>query len=95
MNCPACNVELRMGDRLGIELDYCPQCRGIWLEKGKLDRILEKSAGGPPQPASPQPERYGERRFGHKDDRGHDYDHEHDHEHGGHGRKRGFFDFFD
>jgi uncharacterized protein len=45
MNCPVCNVELKMGDRHGVEIDYCPQCRGVWLEKGKLDRILERAAG--------------------------------------------------
>lgn len=85
MNCPVCNVELRMGDRFGIELDYCPQCRGVWLEKGKLDRIIEKAA-------APRPEPYGdagresERRFGYRGDR----EYEHEHEHGHHGRKRSF-----
>ena len=43
MNCPVCNVELRMADRQGIEIDYCPQCRGIWLDRGELDKIIERS----------------------------------------------------
>lgn len=88
MNCPVCNVELRMGDRLGIELDYCPQCRGIWLEKGKLDRILEKSAGARPEQAvDPGPS------YGHRDEHGYEHDRGH---YGRHGKKRGFFaDLFD
>ncbi len=43
MNCPACNVELRLAERQGIEIDYCPQCRGVWLDRGELDKIIEKS----------------------------------------------------
>lgn len=43
MNCPNCNVSLVMSERQGIEIDYCPQCRGIWLDKGELDKILERS----------------------------------------------------
>ena len=44
MNCPVCNVELKMAERQGIEIDYCPQCRGIWLDRGELDKIIERSA---------------------------------------------------
>ena len=44
MNCPNCNVSLVMSDRQGIEIDYCPQCRGIWLDRGELDKIIERSA---------------------------------------------------
>ena len=50
MNCPNCNVTLVMSDKQGIEIDYCPQCRGIWLDRGELDKIIERSAaiqGGP------------------------------------------------
>ncbi len=43
MNCPICNVELKMTDRQGIEIDYCPQCRGVWLDRGELDKIIERS----------------------------------------------------
>ncbi len=45
MNCPNCNVTLVMSDKQGIEIDYCPQCRGIWLDRGELDKIIERSAG--------------------------------------------------
>ncbi|MFZ5989309.1 MAG: zf-TFIIB domain-containing protein [Bacillota bacterium] len=43
MNCPLCNVELKMADRQGVEIDYCPQCRGVWLDRGELDKIIERS----------------------------------------------------
>ena len=44
MNCPNCNEILVMTDRQGIEIDYCPKCRGVWLDKGELDKIIERSA---------------------------------------------------
>jgi len=40
MNCPTCNVELKPADRQGIEIDYCPKCRGVWITREELDRIL-------------------------------------------------------
>ncbi len=43
MNCPKCNVLLAISDRQGIEIDYCPQCRGVWLDRGELDKIIERS----------------------------------------------------
>jgi Zn-finger nucleic acid-binding protein len=43
MNCPVCNVELKMTDRQGVEIDYCPKCRGVWLDRGELDKIIERS----------------------------------------------------
>jgi hypothetical protein len=49
MNCPVCNVELKMADRQGIEIDYCPRCRGIWLDRGELDKIIERSNVGRPE----------------------------------------------
>jgi uncharacterized protein len=44
MNCPIDGSELRITERQGIEIDYCPQCRGIWLDRGELDKVLERSA---------------------------------------------------
>jgi Zn-finger nucleic acid-binding protein len=45
MNCPACKtVSLSMSERNGIEIDFCPECRGVWLDRGELDKIIEKSA---------------------------------------------------
>ncbi|MEX2295774.1 MAG: zf-TFIIB domain-containing protein [Dongiaceae bacterium] len=43
--CPDDNVELIATDRQGIEIDYCPRCRGIWLDRGELDKIVERSGG--------------------------------------------------
>ena len=43
MPCPVCKVPLVMSERQGVEIDYCPQCRGVWLDRGELDKILERS----------------------------------------------------
>jgi Zn-finger nucleic acid-binding protein len=43
MQCPVCNLELRMSERQGVEIDYCPQCRGVWLDRGELDKIIERN----------------------------------------------------
>jgi Zn-finger nucleic acid-binding protein len=45
MDCPVCsNTKLVMSERQGIEIDYCPTCRGVWLDRGELDKIIDKSA---------------------------------------------------
>lgn len=49
MKCPICTIDLMMADRQGIEVDYCPQCRGVWLDRGELDKIIERTASAPPQ----------------------------------------------
>lgn len=41
MKCPHCNETLLMSERLNIEIDYCPQCRGVWLDKGELEKMLD------------------------------------------------------
>jgi uncharacterized protein len=43
MKCPVCNVDLLITERQNIEVDYCPSCRGVWLDRGELDKILERS----------------------------------------------------
>jgi Zn-finger nucleic acid-binding protein len=49
MNCPVCaNTNLVMSERQGIEIDYCPQCRGVWLDRGELDKIIDRSQAGSP-----------------------------------------------
>ncbi|MBT9568353.1 MAG: zf-TFIIB domain-containing protein [Thiobacillus sp.] len=57
MQCPVCkSVNLVMSERQGIEIDYCPQCRGVWLDRGELDKIIERSASLEPaaqRPTSP------------------------------------------
>ena len=49
MKCPNCSdAALAMTDRQGIEIDYCPQCRGVWLDRGELDKLLERAATAAP-----------------------------------------------
>ncbi len=43
MNCPVDNELLQMTERSGVEVDYCPRCRGIWLDRGELDKILDRA----------------------------------------------------
>ena len=82
MNCPKCNIALSMTDRQGVEIDFCPTCRGVWLDRGELDKIIERSgpiatppaaipaagmAGAVP-PAMPPPQRDYRRRDDDDDD---------------------------
>ncbi|SMO62619.1 hypothetical protein SAMN06265173_107137 [Thalassovita litoralis] len=67
MQCPIDGTQLVMTERAGVEIDYCPQCRGVWLDRGELDKIIERSANQAPQPAAPQPDYRAERPY---DDRG-------------------------
>lgn len=54
MKCPVCaDATLVMSERQGIEIDYCPQCRGVWLDRGELDKIIERSTAVSSIPASP------------------------------------------
>ncbi len=43
MKCPKCDVTLVLAERQGIEIDYCPECRGVWLDRGELDKIIERA----------------------------------------------------
>ena len=47
MLCPTCKTPLTMSERQGIEIDYCPTCRGVWLDRGELDKMIERSAAAP------------------------------------------------
>ena len=61
MNCPVCEtVELALAERERVEIDYCPRCRGVWLDRGELDKIIERAArefgdAAPSAPSAPQP----------------------------------------
>jgi uncharacterized protein len=44
MKCPSCNETLLMSEKRGVEIDYCPNCRGIWLDRGELEKIMDSSA---------------------------------------------------
>lgn len=52
MKCPTCNVILVSTDRNGIEIDYCPLCWGVWLDKGELNQIIERSVSEPRVPSA-------------------------------------------
>jgi hypothetical protein len=92
--CPACRVSLVMSERSGIEIDYCPQCRGIWLDRGELDKIIERSAretapaaqpqqqAAYAQPSYQQPQQYPQQ----------GYDPRYDQGHYGHKRKKSFLE---
>lgn len=51
MKCPIDNEQLVMTERSGVEIDYCPKCRGVWLDRGELDKIIERSAAASPTPS--------------------------------------------
>jgi len=57
MSCPVDGATLVMSERSGIEIDYCPTCRGVWLDRGELDKIIERNsqAAAPQQQAAPPP----------------------------------------
>jgi Zn-finger nucleic acid-binding protein len=85
MLCPIDGTQLVMADRQGVEIDYCPQCRGVWLDRGELDKIIERSvpsAAPPPPPQASAPRGYDD--HGH-DQRGQDYRGQ---DHRGHPRKK-------
>ena len=101
MQCPVCSVALTMSDRQGIEIDYCPQCRGVWLDRGELDKIIERSRGGfasaedrPVQRPEQRPEQRPDRFSGYSGDR--PVHRDHDHEYPKRKRKESWFeDLFD
>ena len=66
MQCPTDGSVLVMSERSGVEIDYCPTCRGVWLDRGELDKILERAAresgpapAAPTAPAAPAAPAYG------------------------------------
>ena len=54
MNCPVCNVALNMTERQGVEVDYCPKCRGVWLDRGELDKLIDRAVDQQPAAAGQQ-----------------------------------------
>ena len=96
MFCPVCKrVELVMTDRQGIEIDYCPTCRGVWLDRGELDKLIERSvqlvSNGPaPAAAARDRSRSHDNRPGFKDSEFGHKDHVHGQK-GQHGQRRSFW----
>lgn len=98
MDCPVCkNVSLVMSERQGIEIDYCPNCRGVWLDRGELDKIIERSVGAagpgaaaPAQHRAPDP-RYSQPdpRYAQQDPRYAQQDPRYYQQHGGHSHGHG------
>lgn len=52
MKCPEDQATLLITERSGVEIDYCPECRGVWLNKGELDRIIEKNTAYESKPSN-------------------------------------------
>lgn len=59
MKCPNDSTTLSISDKQGVEIDYCPECRGVWLDRGELDKLIERSDAGR---VAPSTERYEEPR---------------------------------
>ena len=76
MHCPVCkDPKLVISERQGIEIDYCPDCRGVWLDRGELDKLIERSVADtapPPVAAAPVREVQYDRRDDRYDDRKYD-----------------------
>jgi len=69
MACPVDGATLVMSERSGIEIDYCPTCRGVWLDRGELDKIIERNAADVAPPARQQQsyqQHQGQHGYGHK-----------------------------
>jgi Zn-finger nucleic acid-binding protein len=58
MKCPTDQATLVMSERAGIEIDYCPECRGVWLDRGELDKILDRAAADVPSAPAPPPQQH-------------------------------------
>jgi uncharacterized protein len=77
MKCPIdTDIDLVMTDRQGIEIDYCPKCRGVWLDRGELDKLIDRSATAAPAPQQAYQERSFLPQRDPRQQHGHDY-HEH------------------
>jgi Zn-finger nucleic acid-binding protein len=83
MQCPVDSADLLMAERHGVEIDYCPKCRGIWLDRGELDKIIEQADG-----------RSGDRERN-DDDREREDDYEEERGRGRGRRRRRMSDFFE
>lgn len=91
MNCPVDNTTLQMTSRDGVEIDYCPSCRGVWLDRGELDKVIERSSGG----GHSSPDRYEQPRHNFDDrDNSHHDDHRYN-DHKKHKKESFMGDLFD
>ncbi|UCI34948.1 zf-TFIIB domain-containing protein [Mesorhizobium sp. B4-1-4] len=88
MVCPSCRVALVMSERQGIEIDYCPQCRGVWLDRGELDKIIERSSKDAAPAPQPRPAPFAQPQYS----QGRDDDYSRSHGHRYPKRKKSFFE---
>lgn len=100
MKCPVCkDKDLVMSERSGIEIDYCPECRGVWLDRGELDKIIERNMASQQETyreAAPQKEYREEKYYENKKHYNDDYKYHDKHSHYGKHKKRSFLsDIFD
>jgi len=83
MKCPVCTTtDLMMTERQGVEIDYCPQCRGVWLDRGELDKIIERAAVVPVQQPVQQPVEVSQPRYREPEYQSSHMKHGHDHHQG-------------
>lgn len=98
MKCPTCTgVDLKMAERQGVEIDYCPECRGVWLDRGELDKIIERSTIQPSNvlPEAQYPSQYPQQGYNQPH---HGKKHHDDHQYGQQGhykRKSWLSELFD
>jgi Zn-finger nucleic acid-binding protein len=92
MRCPVDESELRITERQGIEIDYCPQCRGVWLDRGELDKILERSVQPGYRSERDRDDDRAPRRSSERDRYDDDYRPPRDDDYGRRGRRRSFLE---
>jgi uncharacterized protein len=92
MPCPVCRVSLVMSERQGVEIDYCPQCRGVWLDRGELDKIIERSAQEAPSAAPAQQSSFLKPQHDQGHNPGYAQPYGHGHQHGHPKRKKSFLE---
>jgi Zn-finger nucleic acid-binding protein len=92
MPCPVCRVSLVMSERQGVEIDYCPQCRGVWLDRGELDKILERSAQDAPAAPPVQQPSFSRPQYDQGHDRGYAQPYGRGYQHGHPKRKKSFLE---
>lgn len=89
MKCPICpGIDLKISERQGIEIDYCPECRGVWLDRGELDKLIERSytqIAAPVQSVAPYPPGHAQ---GHYDKHGKPHHDSHGYGQNGHYKKK-------
>lgn len=89
MKCPNDNATLLITERNGIEIDYCPECRGVWLDRGELDKLIERTGHNDHRPTFRDEYQDNHREHGEY------HENRHDDHHKKHRRENPLADFFD